>query len=293
MTEFERRPAPGIAQGEVRFPPEWVDRYGRPPVDNQEREAWLVNAIRGGEPTRTDREQTRDLIAETDAYLARLEDEDGLRLRYATAAPAAAPKRRATATVTGSTLHGMAVPYNGRSSWLGFMFERFLPTAFDEQRRDGWKSPPVMGHVMHDRRNALGILGSVHAGTMELEHRGDGLYYCVEPPSTGIGPYTVELVRRGDLSGASIGFLELDGEWSLTEDDKPLRTVSRALLGEVSIVHRGAYPQATVNERRAVTLEEFGAKLEARERRYRDERARRERYIMVADRIVDTWSRSR
>ena len=49
---------------------------------------------------------------------------------------------------------------------------------------------------------------------MSLEQRRDGLHYSVEPPSTGIGPYVLELVRRGDLGGASIGFKELDGKWA-------------------------------------------------------------------------------
>jgi hypothetical protein len=80
------------------------------------------------------------------------------------------------------------------------------------------------------------------------------------------------MVRRADLGGASIGFRELDGVWTLTPERKPLRTVTRALLAEVSIVHRGAYSRATVAARSVprLTRAEITRQFEAREARGRE-----------------------
>jgi hypothetical protein len=183
--QIERRPAPGRATGDVRFPPEWIERYGRPPVDLHERTAWIVNAIEGGEPMRTQEQRTRDLLAEADAYLAR--EDDDLQVRRATTSRVAA---RAARTHVGgqpgtTRVSGIAVPWLERSSWLGF-YEQFAPDALDEQARDGFVE--VAAFVAHDRQNALALIGTVQTGTMGLERRSDGLHYSVELPATGIGP---------------------------------------------------------------------------------------------------------
>jgi HK97 family phage prohead protease len=264
--QIERRPAPGRTAGEVRVPAAWIERYGSVPADLIEREAYLVNAIEGGEPLRTGAQRTRDLLTEADARLAQSRDDDGLHERRAASSPVAARAAKAVGGRPGTTdVSGLALPWLGRSSWLGFI-EQFASTAFDEQAAEGFAD--VLAYVAHDRRNALALIGTVQGGTMALECRRDGLHYSVELPATGIGPYVAEMVRRGDLRGASIGFVELDGNWTLTPERKPLRTVTRARLGEVSVVHRGAYPQATVAARSipALTPTEFKRQVERRER---------------------------
>ena len=65
-----------------------------------------------------------------------------------------------------------------------------------------------------------------------------GLRYSVDPPASL--PYVTELVGRGDVAGASVGFVVVEDEWS-RDGTVPFRTVRVAVLAEVSLTATPAY----------------------------------------------------
>lgn len=78
--------------------------------------------------------------------------------------------------------------------------ERIMPGAFDRAAKDD----DVRALFNHDP-NAL--LGRTGAGTLRLYADAVGLRYEVDPPDTEVGRHVVELIRRGDLTGSSFGFV--------------------------------------------------------------------------------------
>ena len=82
------------------------------------------------------------------------------------------------------------------------------------------------------------LLGRNKSGTLRLSEDEVGLPFEIDPPASGIGPYTYEMVRRGDLDGMSFGFYALADEWS---PDGKVNTVIEAQLIEISPVVFPAY----------------------------------------------------
>jgi uncharacterized protein len=134
---------------------------------------------------------------------------------------------------------GVAVPFGQFSDLIGGLFrEQFDPHAFDWQARDGWQF--VEGRFQHEQSF---MLATTRAGTMTLTVTPVALTYSMAVPAAL--PYVRELVERGDLAGASIGFEALETDWTRGADDVPIRIVTKARLAEVSLVGNPAYPQTT------------------------------------------------
>lgn len=94
------------------------------------------------------------------------------------------------------------------------------------------------------------LLGRTSAETLVLEERKKGLYMEITPPETTAGRDTVESIRRGDLSGASIGFRIVEDKWTHGEDEKEnKRELLKIDLLEVSPVTFPAYEQTKVGLR--------------------------------------------
>jgi hypothetical protein len=74
-----------------------------------------------------------------------------------------------------------------------------------------------------------------------------GLKVTINPPSTSYAADLMELVKRGDVSQMSFGFIVMPGgeSWGVEEGTK-IRTVSDLELLEVSVVSIPAYPDTTV-----------------------------------------------
>lgn len=147
-------------------------------------------------------------------------------------------------------IKGISPPFNSKSEDLGGFREVFLPTAFDK----------VVGRHRNDPRGGVDVVALFdHAGqpigrttndTLKLSIVDRGLSYAIDPPDTTLGRDITTLVRRGDLFGASFAFsLPADGSgetWDRQADGSMVRTISDvAGLYDVSVVTRGAYPQAT------------------------------------------------
>ena len=104
-------------------------------------------------------------------------------------------------------------------------------------------SKRVMANVQHDRGRAIGVYPS---GNLALEVEGGGVQFRLDPIDTREYQDTLELVRQGILSGASVEFLPvrerlLDG----------VRVIDLAEIRGVALVDTPAYDGATIEARGA------------------------------------------
>ena len=153
-------------------------------------------------------------------------------------------------------LVGYAALYESESVVLPGGFREILRRgAFD----DALASPETDVVALFNHDSNL-ILGRQSAGTLSLAADERGLRYSITPPDTQAGRDTVELVRVGNVSGASFAFTVRpdDEEYKRTEDG-PRRFIDRvAGLYDVSVVLTPAYPETTaaVRQRAAELLAE-------------------------------------
>lgn len=146
--------------------------------------------------------------------------------------------------VDGNTLRGHASVF-GQMAKLPGHYERMAPTAFDGvlDRTD----TDVRALVNHDPAM---LLGRQSAGTLRLKVDDEGLQFEVDLPNTSYANDLRELVGRGDLTGASFGFIPGDDDWSTAPDGAQLRThTSVRELIDVSAVTFPAYSDASVSLR--------------------------------------------
>lgn len=127
----------------------------------------------------------------------------------------------------------------------GGVIERFEAYAFAESlkkrnQRFLWSHNPDF------------VLGSVAADTLRLHEDSIGLAFTVSLPPGALPDYFGECVARGDVTGASVGFIISDGDVEFESDGQNLvATIHSAELLEVSTVAWPAY-SATVCKARIV-----------------------------------------
>jgi Escherichia/Staphylococcus phage prohead protease len=127
-------------------------------------------------------------------------------------------------------------------------------TAFDRALAD--KTTDVRALFNHDPSM---LLGRESSGTLKLSVDSEGLPFEVDLPNTSVGRDVRELAERGDLTGASFGFIPGEDEWSRTKDGRQLRThMSVARLVDVSVVTFPAYQGAGVMLRSLTAVPESG-----------------------------------
>lgn len=146
----------------------------------------------------------------------------------------------------GEILSGYAAVYNRYSSDLGGFVERVLPGAFDTTiaERD------IYGLMNHDVSLILGLNA---AGTMTLTSDVTGLRYDINLDTDPAAQMARAKVARNELRGSSFSFRALSTEWSLTEQDYPLRSLVEVALYDVGPVTFPAYPD-TANDGAAAQL---------------------------------------
>lgn len=147
------------------------------------------------------------------------------------------------AALTGNTLAGHAAVF-GQTAQIRGGYEAIAPSAFDEvlARRDDVVA-------LRDHNPAM-LLGRTSSGTLRLDVDEDGLAFEVDLPDTAYARDVRELVARGDLSGASFGFLPGSDELGLAPDGRQLRThTSVKRLLDVSVVAMPAYDGTSVTLR--------------------------------------------
>jgi HK97 family phage prohead protease len=139
-------------------------------------------------------------------------------------------------------LVGYASVFGPLSEDLGGFRERIAPGAFNRTLQN--KSSDVRALVNHD---STMVLGRRQNDTLQLSVDSTGLKVTINPPSTSYAADLMELVKRGDVSQMSFGFIVTPGgeSWGV-EDGVKIRTVSDLELLEVSVVSIPAYPDTTV-----------------------------------------------
>jgi HK97 family phage prohead protease len=120
------------------------------------------------------------------------------------------------------------------------LYETFRPSAFAAVDSPEHRDTKLL--LSHDLGQPL---ASRKAGTLGLRAGPDGLRFTALLPDTQVGRDTYESVRRGDLSGASIGFtVPPDGAVWEQRAGRAVRIVRRCQLFEVSITALGQQAEA-------------------------------------------------
>lgn len=144
------------------------------------------------------------------------------------------------ATDKTSRIGGYAAMFGRFSQNLGGFVEVIEPSFFNKSRGDGW--PDVLARYNHDDNLLLGTTGG---GTLSLTVDDTGLLYDVELPQARADVF--ELVRRGDVRKSSFAFTLPPGgdEWTMTDQEFPLRRLITGRLIDVAPVNTPAYTDTT------------------------------------------------
>lgn len=139
----------------------------------------------------------------------------------------------------GRTLYGYAARFNSETS-VGDFAEVIRPGAFSRTL-----SAPTAANIRaiyeHDNKALLGKVGS---STLRLKEDADGLAFELDLPDTTLGRDLAELVKRGDVSGCSFGFIPTKETW--LDNLRELRDVD---LHEITLTASPAYPETSVQVR--------------------------------------------
>lgn len=140
------------------------------------------------------------------------------------------------------TIGGYAAKFDRLSQNLGGFVERIEPTFFNKSRGDGW--PGVVARYNHDDNQ---LLGTTRAGTLRLSIDEVGLDYGVDLPQARADVF--ELVQRGDVGQSSFAMVVFEDEWSMTDQNFPLRSLISGSLRDVAPVNSPAYLDTSVGTR--------------------------------------------
>lgn len=146
-------------------------------------------------------------------------------------------------------ISGTGIVYNQLSVVIWGMFrEQIAPGAFTDSiaKRD------VRSLWNHNTDYPLGRTGN---GTLRLSEDDAGIQFENDPPATSWGNDAVESIRRGDVTQTSFGFVALDDDWSLDNNEQLIRTIRKGELWEISPVVFPAYPQTEVGVREQPVLD--------------------------------------
>lgn len=138
--------------------------------------------------------------------------------------------------------HGVAMRYGAKSMPIRGKFrEEFRSGAF--ARTIGQQD--VHAHLEHGGP----FLGRTGSGTMRLADTRSKLDYEIDLPDTSAGRDAANLLERGDVAGASIGFRAIPKQetWTVDEDGMALRSVAEAQLFVVDLVTAPYYPDSTAS----------------------------------------------
>jgi uncharacterized protein len=136
----------------------------------------------------------------------------------------------------GDRIVGHAVIFGSRSHDLGGFVEIVHPDAVNRSL-----GGDVVALYNHDSGAVLGRTPK----TLHLAKDDRGLAFQLDPAPTQAGQEALELVRRGDLKGASFGFRTLKDAWS-RDGDTAVRTLLDIEVQEISLTAFPAYQQTDV-----------------------------------------------
>jgi hypothetical protein len=125
---------------------------------------------------------------------------------------------------------------------IGRFSEQIAPGAF----KDSIRQDDIRALFNHDPNF---ILGRNKAGSLTLREDSKGLAIEIDLPATGNGRDLIAAVRRGDLSGMSIGFDVQDETWQKGAAGAMVRTLKKIKLYDVGPVTFPAYASTDVSLR--------------------------------------------
>ena len=143
------------------------------------------------------------------------------------------------------TITGYAAVFNELSEDLGGFREQIEKGAFqDTIRNDDIRA--LWNH------NSDKPLGRSKSGTLRLREDQKGLFATIHPPDTPTARDYIKSIERGDVTQMSFGFKTLKDTWGQDIEGKPVRTLQKIKLLDVSPVTFPAYPQTSVAVRSKV-----------------------------------------
>jgi uncharacterized protein len=142
----------------------------------------------------------------------------------------------------GNRLEGYAAVFNSLSEDLGGFRESINPGAFARAIRE---KQDVRCLFNHDRG---AVLGRTRAGTLRLAEDSVGLHFDCDLPDTSTARDLHALIKRGDISQCSFGFVCRDDRWA-EESGEVRRRLLDVDLTDVSAVTVPAYSDTSVSAR--------------------------------------------
>src|SRR5690606_34796070 len=157
------------------------------------------------------------------------------------------------------TIKGHAAVFD-QETRIGNYWERIERGAFKKALDKG---DDVRALFNHDDSQ---LLGRRSAGTLRLEETDEGLAVEIDLPNTQLGNDVLELVKRGDITGMSIGFVAGDEVWETRDGEQVRVHRSIAQLVDVSPVTFPAYEGTEVSVRKVINMPEETRALSADEK---------------------------
>lgn len=137
---------------------------------------------------------------------------------------------------------GYAAVWDSPSAEMGWdgLVEFVRRGAFKRSIREKADVFALVDHLPHL------VLGRTASGTLKLKEDDRGLRVTIDPPDTSLGRDTVEILRRGDVSKMSFGFVARRQEYDFSDRDAPKRYLLDVDLLDVSVVAYPAYAATDV-----------------------------------------------
>jgi hypothetical protein len=107
------------------------------------------------------------------------------------------------------------------------------------------------------------LLARTASGTLQLRTDDQGLHVNADLPNTSYANDMKELMRRGDLTQMSFGFVPTKDKWTSGPGGMQVRTITDLNLHDVSIVTMPAYSQTSVQLRSMEEIENQPGDLES------------------------------
>lgn len=146
--------------------------------------------------------------------------------------------------IKGNTFEGYAAVFGQVSDKTGEDWrEQFAEGSFDDVIAERLTAA-LWNH------NPDHLLGRQSSGTLRLSADSGGLSYALDIPNTSVGRDLRELHERGDVTGASVGFIPGEDSWGFTAQGDRLRTHTQvSYLRDISPVSFAAYDGTSVDMR--------------------------------------------
>jgi HK97 family phage prohead protease len=146
-------------------------------------------------------------------------------------------------------IEGRAVVYNEVVD-LGYFREKVAPGAFNRAINEKQDIRFLVNH------NPDNLLGRTASGTLAIAQDDRGVTFACDMPDTQLGRDTYTLIKRGDLSQCSFGFIVNKESVAYGDDGSATRTIEDLDCFDLSTVAFPAYPTTSVTAR---SLEEVAA----------------------------------